>query len=78
MNEPMTPYLAVFNLHVNDAGKRANKEFIHRWGLTCYNKEITPVRRAGVMSIFDRKPSRRQAAWIRMVTRYVNATKPLK
>ncbi len=70
--ERMSPQFAVFNLHVNKAGKRANKEFIRQFGQEEFDKVIKPARDAGIMSIFGEEPTASRLAWVTLVTAYVN------
>jgi hypothetical protein len=70
--ERMDPGFAVFNLHVNDAGKRADAEIIAQYGQEAFDAKIAPLHSAGIMSIFDKKPTRLRVAWVTLVTAYVN------
>lgn len=70
--ERMDPYFAVFNLHVNRAGYRADREFKAQFGLEMYEKHIAPLRRDGVMAIFQHKPNVYEFAWVALVTAFVN------
>lgn len=70
--EKMDAYFAVFNLHCNDAGKRADAAFKKKYGKLSFNLEIAPKHKEGIMSIFSLSMTRRQKAWIRLVQKYVN------
>ena len=72
VKQKMSPYFAVFNLHCNDAGKRADREYKKRYGLAAFRKEVAPLHEAGIMSIFAAKIPRRHRVWIRLVTKFVN------
>jgi hypothetical protein len=63
---------AVFNLHVNDAGERANAEFIKQFGQERFDKKIKPFYDRGIMSIFRQKPGKYALAWVTLVTAFVN------
>lgn len=72
MSERMDHYFAVFNLHVNQAGERADAEFKAQFGETAWDKHIRRRHDEGIMSIFNKKPSREAMIWIALVTAYVN------
>lgn len=67
---------AVFNLHVNDAGKRADAEFRAQFGDEAFEKHIAPRHAEGIMSIFGRKPNPQTAAWVALCTAYANEKPP--
>lgn len=68
----MDQYFAVFNLHVNKAGERADREFVAQWGQKRYDRHIQPYRSDGIMAIFGRKPNQWQLIWVSLVTAFVN------
>lgn len=70
--ERMDQGFAVFNLHVNDAGDRADREFIAQFGQDEFDKVIKPLHDAGIMSIFDNAPTPQTQAWVSLVTAFVN------
>ena len=70
--ERMNHSFSVFNLHVNKAGERADKEFIAQYGQAAFNRYIAPRHKEGIMSIFNRKPNKYTLAWVTLVTAYVN------
>ena len=71
--ERMSFGFAVFNLHVNKAGERADAEFIAQFGQKKFDKEIKRYHDAGIMSIFDvARPTRWQLVWVSLVTAFVN------
>ena len=72
MSERMDTQFAVFNLHVNDAGKRADAEFKLQFGEKKYEEEIAPLHEAGIMSLFSTKPTLHTFAWAALVTAFVN------
>lgn len=72
MGKRMDPGFAVFNLHVNDAGARADAEFVAQFGQDAFDTEIAPLHEAGIMSIFSLRPTPRTAAWVALVTAFVN------
>lgn len=63
---------SVFNCHVNNAKERATAEFVAQYGQENYDKHIAPIDEAGIMTIFHRKPTQYTAAWVTLVTAYVN------
>ena len=63
---------AVFNLHVNKAGKKADAEFIKQFGQLTFDKHIAPRHKEGIMSIFRKKQNVYTASWVTLVTAYVN------
>ena len=71
-NARMRQRFAVFNLHKNDAGKRADAEFVAQFGWTPFEEEILPLHKAGIMSIFNKEPSYYTSAWVALVTYFVN------
>ena len=72
--ERMDGYFSVFNLHVNKAGKRADKEFKAQFGKKIFNKEIAPLQEKDIMSIFDKEPTMYTMVWVSLVTAYANET----
>lgn len=68
----MDRHFAVFNLHVNNAGKRANAAFRKKYGVPLYKREIYRKHREGIMSIFSHDMTRHQREWVDMVTDFVN------
>jgi hypothetical protein len=70
----MNQGFAVFNLHVNNAGKRADVEYIAQFGQEHFDEHIAPAHAAGIMTIFTRDPIELAARlpWITLVTAYVN------
>lgn len=68
----MTPSFAVFNLHCNDAGKRADELFREKYGTERFNKVIKPLHEAGIMSIFHKRPNCYTKYWVAQVTAIVN------
>ncbi|MDE2105922.1 MAG: hypothetical protein KGL39_52355 [Patescibacteria group bacterium] len=74
-DEPMSPRFAVFNLHCNDAGRKASAEFIRVWGQKKFDRHIQPFEEKGFMTIIAKSnPNKYQVAWIMMVTALVNST----
>lgn len=71
--ERMDMEFAVFNLHVNDAGERADKEFIAQFGQKKYDRHIRKLREDGIMAIFHKEPNIYRMAWVVLCTAYVNA-----
>ena len=68
----MDVWFAVFNLHVNNAGDRADAEFIANFGQRRFDRHIAPAHAAGIMSIFDGKLNKWQLVWVAMVAAFVN------
>jgi hypothetical protein len=69
----MSPHFAVFNLHVNNAGEKADAEFIRTFGQKRFDRYIKPHHDKGIMSIFDVPPGTYRLVWVMMVTAIVNA-----
>jgi hypothetical protein len=74
--ELMSANFAVFNLHVNDAGKRADREFIRQFGVEEFDEHIKPYYDDGIMSIFEEPPNWATSAWVTLVTYFVNEDVP--
>lgn len=72
MKEPMDCIFSVFNLHVNNAGKRANKDCIEKFGREAFMKIFPRLYRDGMMSIFHSAPTEMTQYWVDCVTKYVN------
>lgn len=65
-------YMAVFNCHLNNANERAAKEFVDKYGLSIWTREIQPIIDCGVMSIFQQGPNEWTQFYVDTVTRIVN------
>lgn len=74
--EVMDQGFAVFNLHMNDAGRRADREFMRQYGQRCFRRVIMPLYREGIMTILDTELTPHRAAWVALVTAYVNERSP--
>lgn len=70
--ERMDSEFSVFNLHVNDAGKRADAEFKKQFGGDKFDEVIAPLHNSGIMGIFTGKPSLHTFSWVSLVTMFVN------
>lgn len=72
--EVMSPTFAVFNLHVNKAREKADREFKRMFGEKKYDRHIARIEREGdgIMHIFNVKPNEYRMAWVAMVTVLVN------
>lgn len=68
----MSHGFAVFNLHVNNAGERADAEFIAQFGQKRFDRHIAPLRASGIMEIFQTKPNQWRLIWVALVTGFVN------
>lgn len=68
----MNQGFSVFNLHVNDAGDRADAEFVRQFSQKAFDEEIKPRHDAGIMTIFHTEMSFYEWAWVSLVTAYVN------
>lgn len=66
----LTPYFSVFNSHVNDAHKRAMKML--RLHFSEFYNEIKKQEKKGIMGIFDKHPTPSTAAYVALVTAFVN------
>lgn len=67
----MDQLFSVFNLHVNDAGHRADAEFVQQFGQKAFDEYIKPIRE-GVMAIFDTPATVHTSAWVALVTAFAN------
>jgi hypothetical protein len=65
-------HFSIFNLHVNDAGERADVEFKAQFGEAKWNEHIKPLHDAGIMSIFQSTPSMYTMAWASLCAYFVN------
>jgi hypothetical protein len=70
VEELMDPGFAVFNQHVNDAGKRALK--ILESQFPSFVEEVKKAEEEGIMVIFNEKPTPATAAYVALVTAFVN------
>lgn len=70
--ERLSQGFAVFNLHINDAGERADAEFIAQFGQKTFDRYIKPCHEAGIMSIFHESPGKWRLLWVALVTAFVN------
>ena len=70
--EPMDMGFAVFNLHINNAGPKADREFVRIFGQEKFDKYIQPLHDAGIMSMFGNSPGKYSLIWAAMVTVLVN------
>lgn len=70
--ERLAMSFAVFNLHINNAGKRADAEYIAQFGQEDFDKHIKPFHDQGIMSILKEQPTPRTMGWVMLVTAYVN------
>lgn len=80
--ERMDQDFAVFNLHVNAAGKKADREFKAQFGQDVFDEHIAPLRRDGIMAIFQRSGNELadalHMAWVVLCTMYVNEKVPYR
>ena len=70
--ERLNQGFSVFNLHVNNAGKRADAEFIAQFGQEKFDEVIKPMHKEGIMVIFHNPPTIFTMAWTVLVTAFVN------
>lgn len=68
----MNHMIAVFNNHVNEAGKRADTEYIEQFGQKAFEEHIKPFHEKGIMAIFDEKPTIYTMPWVVLVMAFVN------
>lgn len=82
MKERMSHEFAVFNLHVNNAGNRADREFKAQFGQDAFDDHIAPLRKDGIMAIFakgeDDLDTLCRGAWVALCTAYVNEKIPYR
>jgi hypothetical protein len=71
-DEPMDPFFALFNCHINNAQEGAMKEFINTFGQDVWDKRIQPFMDKGIMSIFDKKPNKYTRWFVMKVQEIVN------
>jgi hypothetical protein len=71
-NEMLNVYFAVFNRHINDAGKKAKDAFIKRYGALAWHQQMKPFERAGIMSVFQSAPNQFTTYYTDMVHYFVN------
>lgn len=69
-------FLAVFNCHVNNADRKARRDFRAKFGPDAWQKHMTPFVRKGLMSIFDEPQNKHTKFYADAVTRYVNEGLP--
>lgn len=72
MTERMSPGVAVFNLHVSDAGVKAKAIFIATFGQDKWDQKIQPLEDAGIMCIFDGELTFWEGFYVALVTALVN------
>ena len=68
-----SPRDAVFNGHINNAADRAVNELLRSFPK--YAAEIKKLRVEGIMSIFNEDPTPATAAYVALVTLFVNEDK---
>jgi len=68
--EPMDPYFALFNNHVNDAGERALAVLDEHFSE--YAEEIRAAEEEGIMGIMQVDPTFAAVAYVALVTAFVN------
>jgi len=71
-NEKMDSYFSVFNLHVNQADKKAKKDFLKKYGEHGWETVMAPIIKAGVMCIFKQQPTDMTQYYVDRITFYVN------
>lgn len=77
MDERLDQGFSVFNLHVNKAGKRADREFRAQFGDELFDVHIRPMREqrdfGGIMAILHEENfNEYTVAWVTLCTAYVN------
>ena len=72
MSESMSPYVAVFNQHINNAGKKANRDVIAKFGRKAFNQVFPRAYREGIMAMKG-IPETMRDFYVERVTAYVNA-----
>ena len=72
MSKRMSPYVAVFNCHINNAEKRANLDVIAKFGRALFFRVFPKIYRDGVMSIFHNPETPEKRYWVARCTRYAN------
>lgn len=75
MNAPMSPYFALFNQHINNAGKRANRDVIQKYGRDTFMQYFPKAYRSGIMGQTS-IPDEIAQFYLDRVTTYVNEETP--
>ena len=70
--DPMSPHFALFNLHVNDAQKKADRAFVQRYGQEKFDEIMKPLHEDGIMGIFQTKPTEELKFYLNAVFCFVN------
>jgi hypothetical protein len=75
MTNLLTPNFAVFNGHINDADARARR-VLREQGMGQWLSEVETIEHTngGIMAIFNREPTAATAAYVALVTAFVNET----
>lgn len=69
--EPLNVHFAVFNIK-NEDKQKADAGFIRRFGQEIFNREILPIHKAGIMSIFNDPPNQWTTWYAEIVAFLVN------
>lgn len=75
--EPMDVYFSVFNLHCNNAGDRAKRAFIKKFGKKVWDETIAVAHKNGIMTIFHTKPTEHTKWYAEKVQEFVNDGRPV-
>ncbi len=67
----LDPHFALFNLHINNAGERAIK-ILEEHFPSSWVEKIRTLQASGIMALFDEDPAPATAAYLALVTAFVN------
>ena len=76
--EPADINIALFNLHINDAGRRAIVTFKDIYGEEKFAEIMQPIIEKGIMSIFSEEPNEHTKFFVEKVQEYVNERRLMK
>jgi hypothetical protein len=71
--EPMDIRFAAFNCHVNNAKQKAIMRFVKKFGSVTYRREIKPILKNGIMSIFHKEPNEHTKYFAETIQEIVNS-----
>ncbi len=71
LEEPMDRNFAIFNIK-NEDRQRADAGFIRRFGQEVFDREISPIHKAGIMSVFHNPPNKWTTWYVETVAFLVN------
>jgi hypothetical protein len=63
---------SVFNCHINNAQEKAIGAFRKKYGREVFLKEIDPLIKRGIMSVFNQEPNEHTLFFVKRIEFYVN------